>query len=171
MKLIEPRKVAVGENTFYIRPLPAFRAANLTAELASLVMPMLSGLAPLLDSVGTKENEGLMDVNIEDAAPAVAGAFSSISGDKVEAILHHLLVTGGNIAYDDPDTGKALTLTEESANELFCQDVQDMFLLAFEVIRTNYNGFFKKLADRSGNLVAALKAKAATVQSATAAST
>lgn len=31
-----------------------------------------------------------------------------------------------------------------------------MFLLAFEVIRTNYNGFFKKLGGRFGSLIEGL---------------
>ena len=42
------------------------------------------------------------------------------------------------------------------SNEVFCEDVQDMFLLAFEVIRTNYNGFFKKLGGRFGSLIEGL---------------
>ena len=52
-------------------------------------------------------------------------------------------------------------LTEDLANEVFCEDVQDMFLLAFEVIRTNYNGFFKKLGGRFGSLVGDLMKTAA----------
>lgn len=157
MKQLEPRIATVGDNTFYIRPLPAFKAANLTGELAALVLPIVSGLAPLLDKVdSSKEGSGLMDLNIEDAAPAITGAFSSISGDKVEAILKHLLIAGKNIAFETPDDDKARVLTEDLANELFCEDVQDMFLLAFEVIRTNYNGFFKKLGARFGPLIEAM---------------
>lgn len=153
MKQMEPREVTVGENTFYIRPLPAFKAANLTGELAALVMPLISGLAPLLAAVDSeKEGNGLLDLNIEDAAPAIAGAFSSLSGDKLEAILKHLLIAGKNIAVEVPGE-KPQVLTEDLANEVFCTDVQDMFVLAFEVIRTNYNGFFKKLGDRFGRVV------------------
>lgn len=154
MKQLEPRTVTVGENTFYIRPLPAFKAANLTGELAALVLPIVSGLAPLLDKVDSgKEGKGLMDLNIEDAAPAISGAFSALSGDKLEAILRHLLIAGKNIAFETPEDEKPRVLTEDLANEVFCEDVQDMFLLAFEVIRTNYNGFFKKLGGRFGSLV------------------
>ena len=144
MKQLEPRTVTVGENKFYIRPLPAFKAANLTGELAALVLPIVSGLAPLLDKVDSgKEGKGLMDLNIEDAAPASSGAFSALSGDKT------------------PEDEMPRVLTEELANEVFCEDVQDMFLLAFEVIRTNYNGFFKKLGSRFGSLVGDLMKTAA----------
>lgn len=168
MKQLDPREVTVGENTFYIRPLPAFKAANMSGELAALVLPIVSGLAPLLGSVDTgEEGKGLLDIKLEDAAPAVAGAFSSVSGDKIEAILKHLLISGKNIAVELPDEGKPQTLTEDLANEIFCEDVQDMFLLAFEVIRTNYNGFFKKLAARFGPLIERLKKTAETMQEST----
>ena len=170
LKQLETREVTVGENIFYIRPLPAFKAANMTGELAALVLPLVSGLAPLLSDVDTeKEGDGLLDIKVEDAAPAIAGAFSSLDGDKVEKILKHLLIAGSNISVEQPGE-KVRLLTEDLANEVFCTDVQDMFILAFEVIRTNYNGFFKKLAARFGKVVEGLKKKAA-AQNATATST
>lgn len=148
MKQLEAHSVAIGENTFYIRPLPAFKAANMSGELASLVLPVLTGLAPMLG--GADADKGLFDVDLEAAAPTIAEAFTSLSGDKLEAILKHLLIAGRNISVETPDCDKAVLLTEDLANELFCAEVQDMFMLAFEVIRTNYNGFFKKLAARFG---------------------
>ena len=174
MKQQDARIVKVGENTFYIRPLPALRAANLSGELAALAVPLLSGLAPILAAADAKgkrsEGSGLLDVDITDAAPAIAGAFSSLSGDKVEAILRHLLVTGGNIAIEQED-GSAQVLSEDLLNETFCTDVQDMFILAFEVIRTNYNGFFKKLGGRFGQAIEGLMQKATPRQESTAPST
>lgn len=163
MKQQDARIVKVGENTFYIRSLPALRAANLSGELAALAVPLLSGLAPILAAADGKEKgatgSGLFDVDITDAAPAIAGAFSTLSGDKLEAILRHLLVTGGNIAIETED-GSAKVLSEDLLNETFCTDVQDMFVLAFEVIRTNYNGFFKKLGGQFGRVVEGLIQKA-----------
>ena len=44
LKQLETREVTVGENIFYIRPLPAFKAANMTGELAALVLPLVSGV-------------------------------------------------------------------------------------------------------------------------------
>lgn len=170
MKQLEPREVKVGENIYYIRPLPAFKAANLTGELAALVLPLVSGLAPLIAAVDPdKEDNGLLDIDVEDAMPAVASAFTQLDGDKVEKILRHLLLSGNNISIEVPGE-KARLLSEDLANEVFCTDVQDMFILAFEVIRTNYNGFFKKLAARFGKVVEGLKKKAA-AQNATATST
>ena len=101
LKQLETREVTVGENIFYIRPLPAFKAANMTGELAALVLPLVSGLAPMLSAVDTeKEGNGLLDIKVEDAAPAIAGAFSSLDGDKVEKILKHLLIAGRNISVE-----------------------------------------------------------------------
>lgn len=159
MKQLETRTVQIGDNMFYIRPFPAFKAANMSGELAALVMPMLSGLAPLLNSVdASKSNGGLFDLSVEDAAPAISQAFSSISGDQVERILKHLLIAGNNVSFGAPDDDPKI-LTEDLANEVFCADVQDMFLLAFEVIRSNYNGFFKKLGGQFGSQVAGMTAK------------
>ena len=68
-------------------------------------------------------------------------------------------MTGGNIAIETED-GSAKVLSEDLLNETFCTDVQDMFVLAFEVIRTNYNGFFKKLGGQFGRVVEGLMQKA-----------
>lgn len=156
MKQLESRKVTIGENNFYIRPLPAFKAANMGGELAGMLAPIFAGLVPLAGAVG--EDKGLFDIEIEDAAPALSNAFSSLSGDKLEKLLKHLLVGGGNISIEAPGE-KAQLLTEDLANEVFCEDVQDMFILAFEVIRTNYNGFFKKLGGPFGQLMEGLMKK------------
>lgn len=37
LKQMEATKVKVGGNNFFIKPFPAFKAANLTGELLSLI--------------------------------------------------------------------------------------------------------------------------------------
>lgn len=172
MKQLESREVTVGENIFYIRPLPAFKAANLSGELAALVLPLITGLTSLIPAGTTSENmgNGLFDIDAKDAGPAISAAFSSLSGDKIEAILKHLLIAGKNISVEVPGE-RVQILTEDLANEVFCEDVQDMFILAFEVIRTNYNGFFKKLGGRFGPVVEALKQTVTPSQTSTESST
>lgn len=172
MKQLESREVTVGENIFYIRPLPAFKAANLSGELAALVLPLVTGLASLIPAGTSAENmgNGLFDIDVKDAGPAISAAFSSLSGDKIEAILKHLLIAGKNISVEVPGE-RVQILTEDLANEVFCEDVQDMFILAFEVIRTNYNGFFKKLGGRFGPVVEALKQTVTPSQTSTESST
>lgn len=172
MKQLESREVTVGENIFYIRPLPAFKAANLSGELAALVLPLVTGLTSLIPAGTTAENmgNGLFDIDVKDAGPAISAAFSSLSGDKIEAILKHLLIAGKNISVEVPGE-RVQILTEDLANEVFCEDVQDMFILAFEVIRTNYNVFFKKLGGRFGPVVEALKQTVTPSQTSTESST
>lgn len=172
MKQLESREVTVGENIFYIRPLPAFKAANLSGELAALVLPLVTGLTSLIPAGTTAENmgNGLFDIDVKDAGPAISAAFSSLSGDKIEAILKHLLIACKNISVEVPGE-RVQILTEDLANEVFCEDVQDMFILAFEVIRTNYNGFFKKLGGRFGPVVEALKQTVTPSQTSTESST
>ena len=150
MKQFEPRVRTIGENTFYVRPFPAFTATNISGELASVITPLIGSLAPLAKKSSGSEGNSLFDIDIEDAAPEIAGAFSSISGDKLEKLMKKLLVQYKNISVETPDAPNVQILTEDLVNEIFCGDVQNMFVLAFEVIRTNYNGFFEKLGNLSG---------------------
>lgn len=137
----------IGDNTFYIRPLPAFKAANLSGELAAVLLPLVSGIAPLVSS-----DKGIEDLNSDEVAPAITGAFSTLSGDKVESLLKKLLINGRTVSVVTPDNGDAQLLTEDLANEVFSSNVQDMFILAFEVIKTNFGGFFGKISALSGPL-------------------
>lgn len=146
IKQMEPTKEVVGGLNFYIRPFPAFKAANLTGELASLLAPLLSAIAPLIGG-----SSGLMDIDAEVAAEAMLSC-PMINGDKLEKLLNKLLL-GGHIVVEVPcESGnvEAQRLTEDIANEVFCGEVQDIFILCFHVIKLNFNGFFKRLADQSG---------------------
>ena len=53
--------------------------------------------------------------------------------------------------YTDEDGNQhAERLTSDLVNEIFCGEVQDLFILCFYVIRLNFNGFFKKITGLSG---------------------
>lgn len=163
LKQMTPTVEKVGGNTFYITPFSAFKAANLTGELASMLAPLLGAFAPLIedkkDSGGETGGNGLLDVDASKAAEVLSGC-PAISGDKLEGLMRKLLL-GGNIIVEitDEDTGEreAQKLDYDTANELFCGDVQDMFILCFHVIKLNFNGFFKKLAAQSGNVNSAME--------------
>ena len=152
MKQLEPTIVKVGGMKFYITPFPAFKAANLTGELASVLAPLLGAFAPLLS-----DGEGdLMDVDVSRAAEAISGC-TAIRGDKLELLMQKLLV-GGNIVVEAPNEDGDIEpqrLDMDLANEVFCGEVQDMFVLCFHVIKLNFNGFFKKFANLSGKVGAA----------------
>lgn len=152
LRQTEPKEAIVDGVKFYIRPLPAFKAANLTGELAAVLAPLFASFASL-NNDKEENNDGLMDIEIEQAAPLVSKAFEGISGDKVEILLKKLLISNKNIAVkfvDEEGEEEIEVLTEEIANEIFCGEVQSMFILAYHVIRLNFNGFFKKLAAPSG---------------------
>ncbi len=153
MKQIEPIVEKVSGMKFYITPFAAFKAANLTGELASVLTPLLTSLAPLATG-----SSGLLDLDIGKAAEAIASC-NSLNGDKLERLMQKLLI-GGNIVVEAPNEEGEIEpqkLDLELANEIFCGEVQDMFLLCFHVIKLNFNGFFKKAADLSGKERAAEK--------------
>lgn len=157
LRQTEPKRVSVADYDFYIKPFPAFKAANITGELASTLTPLLSALAPLVEALdkGDSSEKSLMDLDINDAkvVSSVSGAFEGISGNRIETLLRKLLIANKNIAVELPDQEghvEQALLDEDLANELFCGELQDMFILAFEVVRLNYNGFFKKIAGRFG---------------------
>lgn len=145
MKQLEPTVEKVGGVKFYITPFPAFKAANLTGELAFVLAPLLGVLAPLV-------NDGsLMDVDAGRAAEAMVGC-TAINGDKLEKLMQKLLL-GGHIVVEAPNEDGEIEgqrLDMDLANEIFCGEVQDMFVLCFHVIKLNFNGFFKKFASLSG---------------------
>lgn len=149
MKQFAPNDVVVNEYQFHIFPFPAFKAANMSGDLMSVLGPVLGGLVSLL---GGSENDGegssLLDVDVEKSAPAIAGAFSSVSGDKIEGLLRKLLISGRNITVDIEDD--TVYLTEDYLNEIFCGSIESMYVLAFHVIKANFGGFFKKFKNLSG---------------------
>ena len=145
MKQLETTTVKLAGMKFYIKPFPAFKAANLTGELASVLAPLLGVLAPLVG------NGGLGDIDVRTAADAMAGC-TALNGDKLELLMKKLLI-GGHIVVELPDENGNIEpqiLDMDIANEVFCGEVQDMFVLCFHVIKLNFNGFFKKLAGQYG---------------------
>lgn len=151
LKQMEATKVKVGSNNFYIKPFPAFKAANLTGELASVLSPLIGALAPLIGD--ESKGKGLMDVDVNEAASALAGV-TAIDGNRIEKLMQKLLLQGNIvIEYEDEnDEVQQETLDKDLADEVFCGEVQDMFVLAVHVIKLNFNGFFSKLATLSGKV-------------------
>ena len=148
MKLQEATEVVVNEQHYFIRPFAAFRAANISGEVIKVIVPIIGSVLPFVNTSGDKS---LADTDIAEIAPEITKAFESLSGDA----LGDLLVRGGNIAVDYD--GKTQPLTEDLVNELFCGEVQDMYILAFHVIKVNYGGFFGKLGAQSGSVAELMK--------------
>lgn len=163
MKQMEVFEKTIGENTFYIKPFPAFVAANISGELAALLTPFVSSIAAI---VGKSGRDSIMDVDIEDAIPILTNSFSSLSGDKCERLIKRLLIDHKNISVESDITDRQVSLlTLDIANEVFCGDVQDMYILCYEVIKLNFKGFFSKIGDRFGGLIALAQKTAPTISS------
>ncbi len=154
-KQLEYTQVNIGENTFYVKPFPAFTAANISGELASLLTPIVGGVASVVPDKAFEDNvtpddikASIADMDIDAALPVMSKAFSVISGDKFESLMKKLLITHKNISVDVED--KTEILTYDLANEIFCGDVQDMYILCYHVIKINFGGFFKKVGSLFG---------------------
>ncbi len=155
LKQVTPTKATVGDMEFYIRPFPAFKAANITGELASVLAPLLGVLASLVPESGKKkegaEETDFLDIDAEKAAEAMANC-PAIDRDRMENLMKKLLL-GGHIAVELEDENgetEEYRLTQDLADEIFCGDAQYMFVLCWHVIRLNFKGFFSKLPALSG---------------------
>ena len=165
MRQFKPTIKTIGETRFYIRPFPAFTAAKTSSATTAKPLPAapaLAAIAPIaVKYSGDKGSNGgkrTLDTDISDLAPALQGAFSGLSGDKLEYLCRELLVAHGNVSVspggDDSDNK---LLDEDAVNELFCGGLDEMFMLIFEVIKVNFSGFFKKLAAQFGAAIAKFK--------------
>lgn len=149
----EPTQKQIGEYVFYIYPFSAFKAANISGELVSLISPILVSVLP---SVVNKDNdddgdESLLDMDISAAMPSIMQACSTLDGDKVEHMMRLLLTQNRNISFEHEQERRVKWLSEDDMDELFCGSIEDMFVLAVEVIKINFKGFFKRLGNLSGN--------------------
>lgn len=152
-KQMEPTIQTIGEYTFYIYPLKAFTAANLSAEVISLLSPLIGSIAEVFKQ-NTSKN--ILDMDIEEAAPHIAGAFSSLSSNRMESLLRNLLVND-NVGVRKSGEADAHWLTEDKCDEIFCGNVQNMFVLAFHVIKVNYGDFFGNFGNLSGSVIDKMK--------------
>lgn len=155
VKMMQPTEQKIGRNTFYIYPLPAFTAANLSTEVIGLLSPLVGGIAEAFKDSDSKDRD-LMDMDINEVAPYIAGAFSSLSADKTEELLRKLLLSG-KVAVMPEGSQEAVYLDEDTCNNIFCGSMQDMFILAFYVIKENYKDFFESFGNPSGNVKETLK--------------
>ena len=171
LRQMKTEKVVVNGCNFYIRPFPAMVSAGLAGDLASMLTPVLSGILPLISKKEDEEDDGI-DIDIDKAATSLASCMDGFSGKKVESMLKKLLIVHGNIAVEVPiydedgvETGEIEQelLTMDSLNELFCGEVQGMFILSCHVIKLNFNGFFKKLGGQYGKVGEALAKKSRTI--------
>lgn len=159
----QPTPVIIGDATFYIYPFSAFTAANITGDLTSILVPILASLAPAvlgaLTSEDSSSDDSIFDMDISTATPNLVSALSAVDGNTLEKLLRKLLVKHQNISYETFDDKTVRWLDDNAVNELFTGELADMLLLAAEVLKLNFKGFFKKLGSQYGVQIEAAMSK------------
>lgn len=152
--MLREKEVQIGRTSFFVSPFPVFTAARITAQLSKTLAPALGGVIALFGD-GTEGEETTADdaINADDIAasiPAFSAAMQGLNPSDFEKLFRELLVNSRNIAFKNADSPDGEILTEDSVNALFAGNTQDMYILAYHVIKENYSGFFEKLKNRSG---------------------
>ena len=147
----------IGEYLYYIRPFPAFTAARMTAKLGKIVGPVLGRVSPALSAFmemskdeDTPILEAVGQLDLETTAESLGLALAEIDPDALEEVLRLLLIQHGSISYRKMGSASVSRLTEDDANEIFCQALDEMLALAVETVKVNFSGFFKRLAAQYG---------------------
>lgn len=148
-----PVKKEIGGYTFYIRPMSAMKCASLSGDLAAVVVPLLSALLPLAGGE-------IEDINIVEAAPAIAGAFSALSGERLQKLIAALLIDERKIGVEGPGINGATMMDEKTMDIVFAGNAQNMFVLAFYVINANFGDFFGSLGTQYGGAIEKLRVPA-----------
>lgn len=147
-----PAKKEIGGYSFWIHPMSAMKCACLSGDLASVLVPLMTGIAPFLG-----RGQDLTDKDIVEAAPAIAGAFSTLSGEKVERLMQALLIDERKIGVEGPGLKGATFLDASNIDTVFAGHAQNMFVLAFHVINANFGDFFGSLGPQFGAAIESLK--------------
>lgn len=148
----KPEKKEIGGYSFWIHPMSAMKCACLSGDLAAVLVPLMTGIAPFVG-----RGQDLTDKDIVEAAPAIAGAFSTLSGEKIEKLMHALLIDERKIGVEGPGLKNATFLDASNIDTVFAGHAQNMFILAFHVINTNFGDFFGSLGPQFGAALENLK--------------
>lgn len=150
--MLNTKEVQIDGISFFISPFPVFTAARITAQLSKVLSPILGGVIALLGTDdGTEGEEKDLSEDVVAAIPAFSAAMQGLSPVEFEKLARELLVNSRNIAFRNPDYPNGEILTEDAVNAIFAGNTQNMYILAFHVIKENYGGFFGKFKIPSGN--------------------
>ncbi len=151
--MLKTKEVQIDGTSFFISPFPVFTAARITAQLSKVLSPILGGVIVLLgseDEMGEDTEKDLSE-DVVAAIPAFTAAMQGLSPAEFEKLARELLVNSRNIAFKNQDYPNGEILTEDAVNAIFAGNAQNMYILAFHVIKENYGGFFGKFKIPSGN--------------------
>lgn len=148
--MLRQKEVQIDRTSFFISPFPVFVAARITAMLSKTLAPVLGGVIALLGADDTEGKDTTAD-DVAAAIPAFSAALQSLSPRDFETLLRELLLNSRNIAFKNDEYPNGEILTEDAVNALFAGSTQNMYVLAYNVIKENYSGFFEKFKGPSGS--------------------
>lgn len=155
------KQVTLGDKLFVIHTMKPRTVLGLQKPLARLASPIISAIQPLLASVSVQTAKGVMEGTVDDSAlgneilssfssgtidlnrvsRAIQEAMSALSEGEQDRLICDLLA---NVQFV-PKVGGAEFLTPDVIDEVFLGAPNDIYKLAFEVVRFNdFLPFFKK---------------------------
>lgn len=137
----------IGENTFYVRPLPPLQALKLYGDLQKTVTASLRGG---LTSNSNSENlsDALLgsEINIGNIIAQLGENFSG----EVLAQFSERLLNADYVSVKPKGETEAVMLDDGMINQLFTGGIVEMLKLEFFVIEVNFGDFFDLIPNLSG---------------------
>ncbi|MCD8201908.1 MAG: hypothetical protein LUD47_07580 [Clostridia bacterium] len=141
-KYDETKEYKVGGHSYFVKPFRAMTAVRLSADVLKIITPFFDGFV---------QGDNLSDLKNLDLSVIVDGlekCLADTDGKQIEDALEKLLIRHDNIAVDYD--GQTQYLTEEILDEWMAGDIENIFVLAFYVVKENYQGFFARFSTQSG---------------------
>lgn len=137
----------IGENTFYVRPLPPLTALRLYGDLQkTLTASLRGGLTTKGESDSITETLLNSDINIGNI---IAQLGANFNGEVLTQFTERLL-DKDYVSVKPKGETEAVVLDEQMVNELFTGNILEMFKLEFFVIEVNFGDFFDLIPNLSG---------------------
>ena len=151
--MLKRTEVRIEGISFFIAPFPVFVAARISAMLSKVLSPVLGGIISLLgDDEGEMEGSaGTSFSEAKGAIPTFVDAMNGLNPLEFERLLRELLINSRNITFRDSEHPEGAFLTEEELDAMFAGNSQNLYILAYHVLKENFQGFFGKLKNLSGS--------------------
>lgn len=147
--------IIIGSEEYTALKMNAFEANAILLRLNKIILPVIGGLTKGKSSVN------LLDADLSEVAGIIA---ENLNEQVMETIV--LPMFKGSKVYS---VEKKLFIDKEAAiNVVFTVDtLSDLYILIWEVLKLNFEPFFRKAAANFGSLTAASTAQSLPVKSAT----
>lgn len=140
---MQTETIIVGNEEFTAMKMNAFEANKILLRLNKVVLPVLGGLTK---AQGTGN---LMDADLTEAAGIIA---ENLTEDVMDNIVLPMF-EGSRVYMVDK---KVFIKNAQGINQAFTSDnLFDLYVLIWEVLKLNFSAFFQKAAANFGNLTAA----------------